>query len=446
MRHRSSILVSLTVAAALVATAPAAGAGSWSGPQGFAAGDDDAREPVPRVAIARDGSSALAFRSKSGALMLATGSRNGRFGSPRVIDRTGVSDYSIAAAPGGAFLLAWDDDRDGLRAVLRTKAGRAIVRRRYGSGPSSQINGVQVAADPQGGWVLAQRVFPYGPRRDRLYGVRALTLDRAGRLIGPVQDLGAGQFGIDARPTQSLAVAPDGRAVLTFRRAVAATTFPAPPAPVVVATRPHGGLFGAPVALSGEPAADPRVAIGADGQTLITATQIRSRGDAAVFGNPIVARVAPAGALGAPFGPVVANPGRAFAPTVAPTRAGRGVLVFQLKTKSDPFATEAPVRAVAIAADGTVGPMQTLTTGRAKEPVTMALSGGRALTIWSGRRGIDARLARAGGSFRTSAPPKGPPPRPFHTNSTNRDLRTAGRYAIFAWARDGRVRVTVRRF
>ena len=76
----------------------------------------------------------------------------------------------------------------------------------------------------------------------------------------------------------------------------------------------------------------------------------------------------------------------------------------------------------------------------------MGLSGGRALTVWSGRRGLDARLAGPDGTFRRTAPPRGPPPPPFHTNPTNRDLRTAGRYAIFTWARDGRVRVTVRRF
>jgi hypothetical protein len=50
------------------------------------------------------------------------------------------------------------------------------------------------------------------------------------------------------------------------------------------------------------------------------------------------------------------------------------------------------------------------------------------------------------GSFETTAAPKGPPPAPFHSNPTNRDLRTAGRYAIFTWARAGRVRVAVRRF
>lgn len=443
MRTPPSLLLALAAGAALLVAAPAAAA-PWSGPQGFAAGQDDAREPAPRAAIARDGTNAVAWYSKSGALMLATGSRSGRFGAPRVIERTGTRDFSVAAAPGGAFLLAWEDS-DGLHAAVRTKAGRRIVARRYVSGPPSAINGVQVATDPQGGWVLAQRVFPHGPRKDRLYGVRAMSLDPAGRQLGAVQDLGAGEFGIDARQTLALAVAPDGRAVLTFRRETP-NTFPSAPEPVVFATRPHGGTFGAPVALPGDPAADPRVAIGEDGSTLIAATEIHSRGDAGFFGNPVVAAVGPTGAVGAPLGPELGSPKRAFAPTAVATGAGRGVLVFQLKTSAEAFATEAPVRAVTIRPDGSLGGLQSLTGGRAKEPVAMGLNGGRALTIWSGRRGLDARLAQFDGIFRKTAPPKGPPPRPFHTNSTNRDLRTAGPYAIFTWARDGRVRVTVRRF
>jgi hypothetical protein len=445
MCTRVSLLTALAAAVLLGAVPTAGAAAPWSQPAGFAAGGDDVDEPVPRAAIAADGTSALAFSSKSGALMLATGAKNGRFGAARVIDRKDVRDYSIAAAPGGAFALLWEDV-DGLHSAVRTKAGAKIARRRHLTGPLSEINGVQVAADPQGGWVVAERIFPRGPQKDRLYGVEALSLDRTGKQVGVVQDLGSGEFGIDARPTQALAVAPDGRAVLTFKRELASTTFPAPPEPVMVATRPHGGSFGTPVALGGDPAADPRVAIGADGSTLIAATQVRSRGDAGVFGNPIVAGVTPAGALGAPFGPALANPKRAFAPSATPTSGGRAVLVFQLKAQAEAFATEAPVRAVAIAANGTLGPLQTLTSGRAKEPVLVGLGGGRALTIWSGRRGLDARLAGPDGTFEKSAPPKGPPPAPFHTNSTNRDLRSAGRYAIFTWARDGRVRVSVRRF
>ena len=445
VRARRSLCVSLLAAAALIATAPAGGAAAGWTTASFPAGDDVFGEPVPRAAIAADGTSAVAFLSRSGALMLATGTAGGRFGTPRAIERRGVRDYSIAAAPGGAFLLAWEDS-DGLRAAVRTQAGRRIVRRRYTSGPGSEIDGVQVAADPRGGYVLAQRVFPYGARRLRQYGVRTLSLDPAGRRLGAVQDLGAGQFGIDARPTQSLAVGGDGRAVLAFTREIPANAPLGTPAPVVVSVRPHGGVFATPVALAGPAAAGPRVAVDGTGRAVIAATQVSTRGDAGVFGGPIVAAVTPGGTLGAPHGPALRYPGRAFAPSVALTRGGAGVLVFALKPKPEAFGTEAPVRAVAFDAAGRFGALQTVTSGRAKEPVAMPLSGGRVLTMWSGGRGIGAALAGPDGTFAKTAEPKGPPPRPFHTNSTNRDLRTAGPHAIFTWARDGRVRVAVRRF
>jgi hypothetical protein len=447
MRTPRSLVLPLLTVALLVAAPAGAGAATphgWTSAASFPAGDDEQSEPVPRAAIAADGTSALAFSSKSGALMLSTATAGGRFGAPRVIQRTGVEDYSIAAAPGGGFLLAWEEV-DGLHVAARTRARRPIGRRFFAGGPGSDINGVQVAADPRGGYALARRVFPYGKRSDRLYGVQALSLDPAGRLLGAIQDLGAGEFGIDARPTQSLAVGGDGRAVLTFTREVADNAVLGTPAPVVVSVRPHGGVFSAPVALAGT-AGDPRAAVDGAGRAVIAATQVSSRGDAGVFGSPVVAAVRADGTLGAPLGPALRYPGRAFAPSVALTRGGAGVLVFALKTKPEAFASEAPVRAVAFDVAGTLGPLQTLTTGRAKEPVTMPLSGGRALTIWSGRRGIGAALAGPDGSFAKTAEPKGPPPPPFHTNSTNRDLRTAGRYAIFTWARDGRVRAAVRRF
>ena len=443
--HRLPV-VCLSAALLAAAAPPAVGAAArWTHAASFAAGADDRREPVPRVAVAADGTSAVAFFSRSGALMLATARAGRRFGVPRVIERRGVRGYSIAAARGGAFLLAWEDS-DGLRAAVRTKAGRRIVRRRYRGGPRSQINGVQVAADPRGGYALARLVFPHGPRKDRRYGVRALSVDPAGRLLGAVQDLGAGRFGVDARPTQALAVGGDGRAVLTFtRESPSGAAFDAP-APVVVSVRPHGGAFGAPVALAGAAAADPRVAVDAAGRAVIAATQIVSAGDAAVFGHPILAGVRADGSLAATIGPVLTHPQRAFAPSAALTRGGAGVLVFQLKTEPAAFSTEAPVRAVAFDAGGGLGRRQTLTRGRAKEPVAAMLSRGRVLVVWSGRRGVGAALAGRDGAFAKTAEPTGPPPSPFHTNATNRDLRSAGRYAIFGWARDGRVRVALRRF
>jgi hypothetical protein len=76
----------------------------------------------------------------------------------------------------------------------------------------------------------------------------------------------------------------------------------------------------------------------------------------------------------------------------------------------------------------------------------MALDNGRVLALWASQRRIGAALAHRDGRFRATAAPSGPPPERYHYNATNRDLRTAGRYAIFAWSRGGVVRVSRRRF
>jgi hypothetical protein len=433
----------LLVVAATLLPATAAAASTWTKTASFAVGKD--YEPVPRVAIAGDGSSVLAFQSKSGKLMLSQGTADGRFTPPRVIDREGdVRDWSVAAREGGGFIVVWEYPR-GIRALVRARHGSATYISRVADSSREEINGVQVAADPLGGWVIAEREFR--KTSDRFYYVRVMTVDNRGVVKGAIQDLGPGDFGIDARPTQALAVDDTGRAVLTF---VPEARFSqtAPPPTAVVTTRPHGGAFGPPVALAGDTAADPRVAVGSGGRALIAATQVRSRGDAGVFGNPVVAGVGPAGALGSPFGPAVDNPRRAFGPTAAFTSAGRIVLVFSQKPSAQPFETRAPVKAVAISATGAIGALQTLTSSRAKEPVVMPVAGGKALAMWSGERGLGAALAGPSGSFKKTAVPSGPPPPPFHTNSTNRDLRPAEQYAIFAWSReaDGHVRVSVRTF
>ena len=435
------ILASLLATAILSATASAA-TSTWTPTTTFAVGK--AYEPVPRAAIASDGTSVIAFESKTGKLMLSQGDVRGRFTPPRVIDREGdVRDWSVAARDDGGFIVVWEYAR-GIRALVRAHHGSATYLSRVTDSSREEINGVQVAADPRGGWVIAEREFRR--TKNRFYYVRAMTVNNRGQLVGPVQDLGPGDFGIDARPTMALAVDDTGRAVLTFvpETPPALTT----PPTAVVSTRPHGGSFGAPVVLPGDPAGDPRVAVGAGGRAMIAATQIASRGDAGIFGSPVVAPVSPAGALGVPFGPVVAHPKRAFGPSAAFTSAGRSVLVFSLKEASEPFESRAPVRAVAISATGALGKLQTLTSAKAKEPVVMGLAGGRALTMWSGERGLGASLAGGDGTFKATAVPKGPPPPPFHFNSTNRDLRTGGRYAIFTWSReaDGHVRVGIRKF
>jgi hypothetical protein len=70
------------------------------------------------------------------------------------------------------------------------------------------------------------------------------------------------------------------------------------------------------------------------------------------------------------------------------------------------------------------------------------VSRGRTLAVWATRSALGAALAGETGRFKHTAAPSGP----YHTNATNRDARSAGRYAIVAWARGGIVRVSVRDF
>jgi hypothetical protein len=272
------------------------------------------------------------------------------------------------------------------------------------------------------------------------FRIRAVSLDRAGRRLGPPQDLGLGLFGTDARQTQALAVDPTGRAIVTFTR-------PGPASfgegTVMVSTRRHGGIYGEPVAVPGS-AAEPRVAVASD-RAVVAVVRTGACAETACFGGPGVSPLAGA-APASPSGPSLARPNRALAPTAALRSVDRGVLVFQLKTEPSPFSKDAPVRAVTFAADGTFGRLQTLTPARANEPVVMSLTDGRALALWGERRGIGAALAGPNGRFQKTDAPSGPPPTPGHINPTNRDLHTAGPYAIFAWEGNGRARISVRRF
>jgi hypothetical protein len=403
----------------LLVLAPSAHAAGWSAPRVFSAGSNPHWEPAPRAAVAADGSSLVAWRDDDFRLVASFGDKRGRFGAPVTVARR-ARDHAVAS---GAVAY---EAADGLHVAVRS--GRGFRDRRLVTSTGSAINGVAIAADPKGGWVVAERQFP---RRGSgvPYRVRTLSLGADGRRIGAVQDLGLGQFGIDARETSALAVLPDGRAVLTFTREAEGG-----PTPVVVTTRPHGGTFVEPVAV-GDDLADPRVSVSGD-RAVLTVTAIAGCGDSGCFGQPRASVLGADGLPGPLTGPALENPRRAFAPWAA----GETV-VFQLKTRVEPFSREAPVQA---STGG--GPLQTLTAERATEPVALPLPGGRILALWATRKALGAALAGPGGRFsRTSAPP-GPPPPPYHSNPTNRDARAAGRYAIVAWARGTTVRVSIRRF
>jgi hypothetical protein len=281
---------------------------------------------------------------------------------------------------------------------------------------------------------VAERQFP---RRGSgvPYRVRAFSLGADGRRVGGVQDLGLGQFGLDARETSALAVLPDGRAVLAFTREVERNG--QGPEPVVVTTRPHGGAFAEPVALSASDRVfEPRVTVTGD-VAVITATLVAGCGDTGCAGQPRASVLGADGVPGPLVGPTVPNPRRAFAPW-----AVANVIVFQLKTGVQPFSREAPVRASL--ASG--GPLQTLTPTRATEPVAVPLPGGRVLALWATRARLGAAVAGPDGRFQRTSAPSGPPPSPYHTNATNRDVRAAGAHVIVAWAHGKQVRVSLRSF
>jgi hypothetical protein len=260
--------------------------------------------------------------------------------------------------------------------------------------------------------------------------VRALSLDARGRRVGDVQDLGPGEFGIDARPASALAVLPDGRAVLTFQRDGEGFTT----GPAVIAVRPHGGTF----AVQGEvgDVTDPRVTV-AGGQGVVSAIAGVSCGDAGCSGNPRAYSI-----TGAPLAaPDLDHPNRSFGAWAVGTS-----LIFQRKEGPQPFSREAPVKAVTFAADGSLGRVQTLTRRRATEPIGLALAGGGTLAVWATRERLGAALAAADGRFRGISAPSGPPPERYHYNSTNRDARSGGHFAIVTWSHAKTVRVSIRRF
>lgn len=406
----------LASAAFLLAAAPSAHAAGWQ--ETSVAARTDA---APRTAIASDGTSLTAYRRADGAIFAVAGASRGRFAAPIAVTTREAQSYAVAVAPHGQSTVAYEA-KDGIHVAIRS--GRGFKDRRVASSSGSEINGIQIAADPLGGWVVAERWFP-AKGSGTPYRVRVLSLDAIGRPAGAVQDLGEGEFGIAGRAAKQLTVLDDGRAVLAFEAENGRG--------VLVSTRPHGAAFSAPAPV-GQDLADP--AVTKDGNhALVAAVQAGTCGDAGCAGAPVVSSVGPDGAPGAPAGPALDHPTRAFAAT-----AGPGTLAFLLKDAPQPFSRMAPV----VAFGG--GKLQTLSKTPATEPFALKLFT-NTLVLWTTADGLGA--AKAGsldGRFHRIAAPPGPPPTPLHTNATNRDFASAGWYAIAAWSRGSTVRVSMRRF
>lgn len=427
-----------------IGAASAAPAPQWSTPATFvanAAAPQVVGEGTPRVGVAADGTAVLTYtktlgtgRNQRRELWAATGTRSGRFSTPRLLTRANVSSYSAAAAVGGDRIVVWSAP-DGLRDAVHHR-GRWTTRR-LTEGARSPIESVQVAADPNGGWPVAVKQF-YGRRAS----IAALDLDAAGR-SKRLDQLGDGDFGNEARPVFALTVDEAGTAVLAYRDVSQELTGVG--AGALVRVRPHGGAWTGATGVAR--LADARVSPHPDGGAVLAGTLLVRRGDIGSFGPSATSLVSADGAVGPLSSPALAHPNRAFNASAVALTGGQRLLVGNLRDAPKAFSATAPVTATTIAADGTAGAVSVLDDDpSSSEPIALPLAGRRAVVLWSGARRWGAALTDDAGVARPTASPPGAPPAPYHFNATNRDLRSAGRYVAVAWERRGQVRVTIRRF
>ena len=445
MRTPRSLVLTLAAGAALLAPAAPAGAATdaWSPTRGFTAGSDELDGPSPRAAIARDGTSAVAFTSKRARSCSRTGTRTGRFATPRVIDRRGASDFSVAAAPGGAFLLAWQE-RDGSRAAVRTQAG-APDRRAAATRAGRARRSTACRSRPTR-WAAGSSPSACSrtARKDRPYGVRALSLDPAGaparRDPGPrrrrVRHRRAPDAGARRRRRRP-------RRARVHAREPRASAAPAPAVVVRAAARRQ-------VRRAGRARGDRRRRPARRGRRPRPRRDRRDAGHAAAAtpasSAPGDRAVRPDGTLGAPLGPAL----ELSQPRV---RAERGADAGRRRARLRAQDPPPGVRHRGAGARRRV--RRRRRGGRAADadprPREGARRDARSAAVACSSCGRAARGSAPRWPDRTGAFTRPPSRRdrrrePYHTNSTNRDLRTAGRYAIFTWARAGRVRVAVRDF
>ena len=287
-------------------------AAGWSPTQPFDAGAAQFHEPVPRVAIDAKGGALLAYETGDRRLVVSVRRKHGGFSRPKTLAKRTL-DYAVA--PGAVAYEA----KDGIHVATRTATG--FEQRKVASSTGSEINGITIAADPLGGWVVAERQFPRrGSAKPYRYAPSPSTRP------GPRSDLprtwaSASSGSMPAPPRRSPSSA-DGRAVLVFQRErisywrSATGRLRRPPA---------RGTFTCTRGV-GDKLTDARVTV-AGGRAVLTATMTALCGDTSCAGQPRAIPLNPDGSLGAPVGPTVARASRAFAPWAAP-----GAIVFQLKS------------------------------------------------------------------------------------------------------------------
>ena len=439
MRFRRQIVA---VGLGLLLAPAAAGAAGWS--RTHTLSSTDLAEPAPRVAVGPQGHVVVAWLRKGGDLRVAIGSSRGRFAGSRTISRRG-SRPRVAVGRRGRAIAVWHEG-GGLRFAQRAPGAARFgaARDLTNAGEQSTDDHALVAMDGDG---TATVVYEHDFRSSAGDTTRvvAVVVSPDGT-VGRPDDFGPGH--LPRRGT--LAVLRDGRAAFVFtptRPAFQVPTAREVPA-AVVARRAAVGTWSVQdvTDAGGQAVAAPNVGLDPSGRVTVAYTQQQRSGESAAFGPPRIANGPLGGQLHESAGPSLAQPDKAFGAWGLPA-SDADVLVWQEKTRSTPFSTEAPVRAVRVTLNGKVGRPKTLDTSqKAFEPHIARLRPGRVLIVWS-RPAIRVAVYRAQRGFFRITAPRGNATLGGTDFNVNRDLAAndAG-IAAFVWTEGKTVRISVGRF
>jgi hypothetical protein len=384
-------------------------------------------EPAPRVAVAPGGAAVAAWvdGTRGGdRLRVAVAGRAGRFGRAVTLDRSALRP-SPAIARDGAVTVVWAAAHDRLR-FARRPAGSA----RFGVARTlaRDADDAHAVARPDGSVVVV-----YESRG----AMKAITIAPDGA-PGAARALGRGGFGHD-----TVRAGADGTlAACCVTPVNDDPNVPADTADKIAVHRAGGWTLVSADGLGAEDAIESVFATA--GELVAGVVRVHTGGDAGVLGEPGLVRVAGPGPLPAPQLVRGVRPTRGLAPSATIDAAGRGVLVYQEKSRSDAFSRTAPVyAAVAAAGAPALAVRQRLDVGEGYEPAVRPFGAG-ALAAWQrGGERWGVAIERAG-RFRAAPAPPGRGPsglgEDFHYNH---DLATSGRFAVLAWTgRDGGIRVS----
>ncbi len=278
----------------------------------------------PQISGAADGSVTVVWQRDNGSntiIQAATRPPGGNFGLPADLSAPGrdAGDPQIEVAPDGAATAVWrrsDGSKQITQAASRPPGGVFGAPVNLSAPGQNAFGRPQVASDPDGAFTAVWS------REDGSNDiVQAATRPPGGSFGAPVDLSATGQD----NDRSQIAIAPDGTATVVWRRSDGTNTI------IQAATRPPGGIFGAPITIStiGQDAQAPQIAAASDG----TATAVWFGN---VGGNFIIqaATRPPGGSFGAPVN-LSAIGQNAFNPQITVGPDGTATVVWQRSNGSN---------------------------------------------------------------------------------------------------------------